>query len=170
MRRFDIALADADRGVYEQLAWRVAQHPSESERYLVARVLARALEHVDGLEFCKGGVSDDEEPALVHRDLRGDWVAWIEVGLPSAERLHRAAKAAPRVVVYTWKPEQLAVVLQERVLFRAPEVVALDADFLDAVVLTLDRNNRWELSVSGGALYLAAGGKQLEGRVTTGAS
>ncbi|MDQ3301441.1 MAG: YaeQ family protein, partial [Myxococcota bacterium] len=43
MRKFEIALADSDRGVYEQLEWRVAQHPSESERYLVARVLARAL-------------------------------------------------------------------------------------------------------------------------------
>jgi hypothetical protein len=48
IRRFDIALADADRGVYQQLSWRVAQHPSESDRYLVARVLARALEHAEG--------------------------------------------------------------------------------------------------------------------------
>src|SRR5436309_9400622 len=98
VRRFEIALSDTDRGVYEQLAWRVAQHPSESERYLVARVLARALEHADGLEFSKGGVSDDTEPALVQRDLRGDWLAWIEVGLPSPDRLHKASKTAPRVV------------------------------------------------------------------------
>jgi uncharacterized protein YaeQ len=28
---FDIDLADADRGVYETLALRVARHPSESE-------------------------------------------------------------------------------------------------------------------------------------------
>jgi uncharacterized protein YaeQ len=162
MRRFDIALADSDREVYEQLSWRVAQHPSESERYLVARVLARALEHAEGLEFSKGGVSDDEEPALVHRDLRGDWVAWIEVGVPSADRLHRASKAAPRVVVYTWKAEHLAAVIQERELYRAPEVRVLEAHFLDAVAKTLDRNNSWELSVTGGALYLAAGGKHFE--------
>jgi uncharacterized protein YaeQ len=165
MRRFDLALADADRGVYEQLRWRVAQHPSESERYLVARVLARALEHAEGLEFCKGGVSDDDEPALVHRDLRGDWIAWIEVGVPSADRLHRAAKAAPRVVVYTWKPDQLAAVLEERALHRAPEVIALDAAFLDAVARTLDRNNSWELSVTGGTVFLGAGGSQLESKV-----
>ena len=38
MRRFEIELADSDRGVYEALDLRVAQHPSESERYLVARV------------------------------------------------------------------------------------------------------------------------------------
>ena len=103
MRRFAIALAHADRELYTDLDLRVAQHPSESERYLVARVLARALEHGDGLDFSKGGVSDDTEPALVQRDLRGDLVAWIEVGNPRSERLHKAAKASPRVVVYTWK-------------------------------------------------------------------
>lgn len=163
MRKFAIALADVDRGIYEQLEWRVAQHPSESERYLVARVLARALEHAGGLEFSKGGVSDDEEPALVQRDLRGDWVAWIEVGSPSAERLHKASKVAPRVVVYTWKPEQLVAALAETRVFRAPEIVALPVELLDALAATLDRTNTWELSVSGGILYIAAGGRQLEG-------
>src|SRR6185312_703169 len=62
MRKFEISLADSDRQIYEALDLRVAQHPSESERYLVARVVARALEHTDGLDFSKGGVSDDDEP------------------------------------------------------------------------------------------------------------
>src|SRR5579862_1928285 len=100
MRRFEIALADSDREVYAELDLRVAQHPSESERYLVARVLARVLQHAEGLEFSKGGVSDDTEPALVQRDLRGDLVAWIEIGSPTPDRLHKASKLAPRVVVY----------------------------------------------------------------------
>ena len=166
MRRFEIALADTDRGVYEQLTWRVAQHPSESERYLVARVLARALEHAEGLEFSKGGVSDDTEPALVQRDLRGDLVAWIEVGTPSPERLHRASKAAPRVVVYTWKqPEALAREIAEAGVHRAEalELVALPVELLDALAATLDRTVSWELSVSGGVVYVAAGGRSHEG-------
>src|SRR6187401_2285766 len=100
MRKFEISLADSDRGVYESLELRVAQHPSESERYLIARVVARALEHAEGLEFSKGGVSDDEEPALVQRALRGDLVAWIEIGSPTPDRQHKASKAAPRVAVY----------------------------------------------------------------------
>jgi uncharacterized protein YaeQ len=40
-------LNDADRGVYESLDLRVARHPSESEEYLVARVLAYALEFTE---------------------------------------------------------------------------------------------------------------------------
>ena len=48
---FDIELADTDRGVYETLALRVARHPSETEEFLVTRVLAYCLEYTDGLAF-----------------------------------------------------------------------------------------------------------------------
>jgi uncharacterized protein YaeQ len=168
MRRFEIALADSDRDLYETLDLRVAQHPSESARYLVARVLARALEHGEGLEFSKGGVSDDSEPALVQRDLRGDLTAWIEVGAPTADRLHKATKASPRVVVYTWKaPQGLLDAIRERGVHKAEtiELNALAPEWLDAIAATLDRVNRWELSVAGGALYLTINGALLEGAV-----
>lgn len=169
LRRFTIALADADREVYEQLDWRVPQHPSESERHLVARVLARALEHAEGVEFSRGGVSDDEEPAIVQRDLRGDWRAWIEVGSPSPDRLHKATKLAPRVVIYAWRNvDQLVDAIRERRVHRADELVIrqLPAELLDAVAATLDRTNTWDLSVTGGQLYLTIGGRLFEGTVT----
>ena len=168
MRKFEIALADSDRSIYETLELRVAQHPSESERYLVARVLARVLEHAEGLEFSKGGVSDDVEPALVQRDLRGDLLAWIEVGAPTADRLHKASKAAPRVVVYTWKQAaQQAEAIAERGVHRADELVLneLSPELLDGIAKTLDRVNRWDLSITGGALYLTIGGALFEGAV-----
>lgn len=169
MRKFEIALADADRELYEQLDWRVAQHPSESDRYLVARVLARALEHGEGLEFSKGGVSDDDEPALVQRDLRGDLVAWIEIGSPTPDRLHKAAKASPRVVVYTWKSAaQLAEAIAERKVHRgdAIEIRELDPAWLDRVAGTLDRNNTWDLSVTGGTVYLTIREELFETSIT----
>jgi uncharacterized protein YaeQ len=166
MRRFEISLADSDRQIYETIELRVAQHPSESDRYLVARVVARLLEHAEGLEFSKGGVSDDDEPALVQRDLRGDLVAWIEIGAPTPDRVHKASKAAPRVAVYAWKnPEQLAEAIRERGVHRDPELFALPAEWLDAVAATLDRTNHWDLAVAGGALYLTVGGQLFEGTV-----
>ncbi len=168
MRRVQLSLADSDRGVYEQLELRVAQHPSESDRYLVARVIARALEHGDGLEFSKAGVSDDTEPALVQRDLRGDLVAWIEIGTPSADRLHKASKASPRVVVYTWKnPEQLVEAIRERGVHRAEdiELFAMNPDWLDAIAATLDRVNTWDVSIAGGTIYLTVNGALFEGSV-----
>jgi uncharacterized protein YaeQ len=168
MRKVQISLADSDRGIYEQLELRVAQHPSESDRYLVARVIARALEHGDGLEFSKGGVSDDTEPALVQRDLRGDLIAWIEIGAPTPDRLHKASKASPRVVVYAWKNvEQLAEAIRERGVHRAEDIElnAMNGEWLDAIAATLDRVNTWDLSIAGGVMYLTIGGALFEGSV-----
>src|SRR5438045_1901862 len=99
---FEIELADADRHVYESLALRVAQHPSESPEYLITRVLAYAIEYTDGIAF-SAGLSDQDEPAITVRDLTGAVRSWIEIGSPEAARLHRASKAAPRVAVYTHK-------------------------------------------------------------------
>lgn len=167
MRRFEISLADSDRGVYEELDLRVAQHPSESPAFLVARILARALEHAEGMEFGRG-VSSDDEPAIWQRDLRGDLLAWIEVGTPSPERLHKVSKRAPRVAVYTWRdPERLAAEVGEAEVHRADElaIYGLDPAYLDQIAATLDRNNRWDLSVAGGSLFLTIGGALFEGAV-----
>lgn len=169
MRRFTIELADSDRGIYETVDWRVAQHPSESDRYLVTRVVARAREHAEGLDFTRGLAADDE-PALWQRDLRGDLRAWIEVGLPAADRLHRAAKQAPRVAVYGWRNlATLADELRERKVHKAEaiELYELPAEWLDAVAATLDRNNRWSLAITGGELYLSTGTSELTTAVTT---
>lgn len=159
MLRFELILADSDRGVYETLDLRVAQHPSESERFLVARVLARALEQAEGVGFGRG-LSADEEPALHQRDLRGDLLAWIDVGSPSVARLHKASKTGARVVVYTWKGGEALAAEAAQAVHRADEleIYALEPAFLDLAAAALERMNRWELSVSGGTLYLGVGG------------
>ncbi|HEY4177237.1 MAG TPA: YaeQ family protein [Kofleriaceae bacterium] len=165
MRKFAINLADSDRGIYEQLEWRVAQHPSENERFLVARVIARALEHAEGVDFSKDGLSDEDEPALHQKNLRGEWEAWIEVGSPTPDRLHKAAKKAPRVAVYSWRNvPALAEAIRERKVHKMEEIklVALDEATLDGIAKTLDRQNTWELAISGGTLYLTAGPSTFE--------
>ena len=165
MRRFEINLSDSDRGVYETLDLRVAQHPSEGDVYLVTRVLARCLEHAEGLDFSPGGVSDDELPALVQRDLTGQLIAWIEVSSPSPDRLHKATKKCKRVAVYTWKnPERLVAEIVERKVHRAEdlELFALPTGDLEAIASTLDRVNKWDLAVTGGTIYLTVGDKSFE--------
>jgi uncharacterized protein YaeQ len=100
IHNFDIQLSDVDRGVYEAIAVRVARHPSETEEYLLTRVLAYCLEYTEGITFSKG-LAEPDEPAIAVRDLTGAMQAWIDIGAPDATRLHKASKAAPRVAVYT---------------------------------------------------------------------
>ena len=97
---FDVQLADVDRGVYESLSFKVAQQPSETEEYLLSRVLAYCLEYTEGIAFSKG-IAEPDVPALSVRDLTGTLKVWIDVGAPDAARLHKASKASPRVAVYT---------------------------------------------------------------------
>ncbi|MES1256608.1 MAG: YaeQ family protein [Acidobacteriota bacterium] len=164
----DIDLADADRQVYESLALRVARHPSESEEYLVARILAYGMEFSEGISF-SAGLSDPDGPAIAIRDLTGVLTSWIDIGTPEAARLHRAAKAAPRVAVYTHKdPEQWMARLAGERIHRAEEMelYAIDRRLIGAVAARLERRMAFALAVSERELYVSIGAETLVGAVT----
>lgn len=166
---FEIDLADSDRNLYETLSLRVARHPSESEEYLVTRVLAYALEFTEGIAFSTGGLSDPDDPAITVRDLTGALRVWIEIGSPDAARLHKAQKASPRVVVYTHKDvERLASRLSGEKIHRADELelYAIEPALVAALVERLDRRMAFALSVSERELFISIGTANLEGKVT----
>ncbi|OFZ89993.1 MAG: hypothetical protein A2W21_12670 [Betaproteobacteria bacterium RBG_16_66_20] len=164
---FSIQLSDADRGVYQALALKVARHPSESEEYLLTRVLAYCLEFAEGIGFSRG-ISDPEEPALSVRDLTGALKAWIDIGSPDAARLHKAAKAAPRVVVYTHKdPAQLQRQLAGERIHRAEalELYAIDREIIAGLARHLERRTAFDLSVTDRHLFISIGDATLSGAV-----
>ena len=164
---FDVELADNDRGVYESLALRVAQHPSESDEYLIARVLAYLLEYREGIEFSRG-VSEPEEPAISIRDLTGRITTWIEIGTPDSTRLHKAAKVAARVVVYCHKEgAQWLKGLGAAGIHRAGEIelYAFDRNFIAELVARLDRRMAFSVSITDREIYLSIGNDNLTGRV-----
>jgi uncharacterized protein YaeQ len=166
---FDVELADTDRQVYESLALRVARHPSESEEYLIARLLAYLVEYTEGIEF-SGGVSDPEEPVIAVRDLTGTIQSWIDIGTPDAARLHKASKAAPRVAVYTHKePTQFLKQLAGEKIHRAEalELYAIDRALISALVARLERRVAFSLSVTDRELYLSIGTDNLTGAVVS---
>jgi uncharacterized protein YaeQ len=161
---FDIELNDVDHAVYETISLRVAQHPSETPDYLVARVLAYCLEYTEGISFSKG-LSDPDEPAIVVRDLTGALQAWVDIGLPEPERLHRASKAAPRVAIYTHKdPAQWIVRVAEAKIHRGDklEIFAFDRAWISEVVARLDRRMTLSMARSEGEIYLTLGKDTLQ--------
>jgi uncharacterized protein YaeQ len=168
IHNFDIDLADSDRGVYESLALRVARHPSESEEYLVARLLAYLLEYAEGIEFSRG-VSDPDDPTIAVRDLTGTVKVWIDIGTPDAARLHKASKSGARVVVYTHKnADQFLKQLAGQKIHRpdALELYALDRSLVAALVSRLDRRVTFSVSINERELYVSIGRDTLTGTVT----
>lgn len=166
--RLEVGLSDVDRGVYESLDVRLARHPSETLRFLLTRALAYCLSYEDGIALSKGGLSSTDEPPISIRDPTGVLLAWIDVGSPSAERLHKASKAARRVAVFT--SADLAM-LQKEASTKAIhavediEVWRLERKFLDALEARLERTTRLELTRTDGQLYITMGGAELSGPI-----
>ncbi len=169
LHRFEIALADVDRGVYADLDLRVARHPSEDEPYLLTRVLAFALEHKEGLAFSKG-LSEADEPAIWRKTGDGRVLEWIEVGAPAADRLHRASKLAERVVVWCHRrPDMLQQRCAKEKVHKgeAIQVVKVPPELLESLARGLDRNNRWDLSRHEGRVTIVNGADVVEAVLET---
>jgi uncharacterized protein YaeQ len=162
---FEIDLADADRHVYESLSLRVACHPSETPDFLATRVLAYCREYAPGIGFSPG-LSTPDEPAIHVRDPTGALLAWIDIGVPDAARVHRASKAAARVAVYTHKPpEHLRRALSGERIHRSEFLTLIEVDrgLLADWTAQLRRRMKLALSFSGGEVYLGLGPQTLTG-------
>jgi len=165
VHHFDVGLSDVDRAVYERLSLKVARHPSETVENLAARVLAYCLEYAPGLGFSRG-LAEADEPALAVRDLTGALQAWIDVGAPDAARLHKAAKAAPRVAVYTYRnPAALVKALSGERIHRADalELYALDRELVGAIAARLEKRTAFDLSVTERHLFVTIGDATVSG-------
>jgi uncharacterized protein YaeQ len=163
---FEINLSDLDRNVYQALAFRVAQHPSETDAYLLTRVLAYCLEYCEGLRFSKGGLSDPDAPALAVHDLTGVLRRWIEVGLPEPARLHRASKASPQVAVYSHKDvDQFLVRLAEENIHRANDIQinTFDREMIASLSARLTRRMTFDLVITERQIYLSLGEETISG-------
>jgi uncharacterized protein YaeQ len=164
---FEVQLADTDRGVYEEFSVRAARHPSETEAYLITRLLAYCLEYQEGIAFSEG-ISATDEPAVLVRDLTGKLLVWVEIGAPDAARLHLGSKAAERTVVYTHRdPAKVAAPWVGAKIHRAEDILlhSFDAGFVDAAVEALERRNSVTLTVTEGQLYLELNGIHLSSAV-----
>lgn len=154
--RFKISLSDIDRSFYETIDFRVAKHSSESEAYLITRILAYALSYEDGLEFTQG-LSNPDDPAIRLPSPNGQLIQWIDIGNPTARRMHKASKAAKMVRIYTYKdPENLKREACGEEIHRAKEIeiFSLEPKFLEILSKTLSRDNEWVMIHNDGEIIL----------------
>jgi len=162
--RVSIQLADVDHNRYETLRFTAAQHPSETPERLVARLLAYALSFSEELTF-RSGVSCGDEPDIWLKDLTGRYLKWIEVGLPDPERLRKATRQSPEVVVFAygparhrWENQHLPALSNLSGL----QIYGLDFDVLRQLCAHLERVIDWNLTVTEGILYLTVADTTLE--------
>lgn len=167
--RFQIELSDIERGVYETLDFRAAQHPSEHLPYLLTRVLAFILNSPqEDLTFSATGLHDPDAPAISIPDSYGGNKLVIEIGSPSAKKLHKATKTSKAVKVYTYKnPDMLMRDLRDEKVHRAEEIefYSVEQSFLDEIVPILKRDNRWSVLYNDGRISIQSGETSVSGEL-----
>ena len=112
------------------------------------------------LEFGRG-LSAEDEPDLVKRDLTGAIELWIEVGLPDEREVRKASGRARAVKVYTyggrsaalwWGQNRAALArLENLTVIDIPESVTASVGSLAA------RNMRFDCTIQEGQLWLSHG-------------
>ena len=126
----------------------------------MVRLLAFALNAGEMMEFGRG-LSAEDEPDLVERDLTGAIQHWIEVGLPDEREVRKAAGRARRVTVYTyggrsadlwWNQNRAAL---ERL--GNLSVVDIPEAATEAMRALAARNMRLECTIQEGLVYLSGG-------------
>jgi len=166
--RFRIDLTDIDRGIYQALDFRMAMHPSESELFLITRVLAYVLNFHDDLRFSKEGLGTPEEPCISIIDPGGGYQLWIEIGNPSVKKIHKATKTSQKVKIYTYKnPELLIQELLTDKIYQPEriELTSFSEKFLAPLTELLVRDNSWNLIHNEGSLLIQIGDEAIEGEV-----
>ena len=170
--RAELQVSDLDRGHFATHALTIARHPSETDERMMARVLAFALNADPALEFGRG-LSAEDEPDLVRRDLTGAIELWIEVGLPDERAVRKAAGRARAVKVYTYgaRASELWWTQNREALarIRNAAVIDLPAEAIAAMCALSGRNMRFDCTIQDGQVWLACAGEtiQLEPRDRT---
>ncbi|KFN48638.1 YaeQ family protein [Arenimonas composti] len=165
VHKAELQVSDMDRHHYGTHALVLAQHPSETDERLMARVLAFALFADERLAFGRG-ISSDDEPDLWRRDLTGAIEQWIDLGQPDESRVRKACGRAGEVVVITtggraadlwWEKnaDALARCRNLTVLDVRPETTA-------ALATRLARGMSFQVLVQDGVVQLIDGDWNLE--------
>ena len=138
----------------------------------MARLLALAIFYEPDLAFTKG-LSATDEPDIWVKGPDGRTLLWVEVGLPEAERVIKAARHAERVALLAcgralanWDQQHLPKLEGIANL----TVVSVEQAFISALASKLARSITWSVTITEGALYLTAGDETHETaiRVKTG--
>jgi uncharacterized protein YaeQ len=154
-----LQVSDMDRNHYATHALTLARHPSETDERMMVRLLAFALDADESLEFGRG-LSAEDEPDLVRRDLTGAIQLWIDVGLPDERDLRKAAGRASQVKVYTygrgadiWWSENGAALSRLGNL----SVIDLPGEITQGLARFADRNMDLQCTVQEGAVWFTRG-------------
>jgi uncharacterized protein YaeQ len=134
--KLELQVSDMDRHYYASHNLTLAQHPSETDLRLMARLIAFALFAEERLEFGRG-LSNDEDPDIWLRDYTSEIELWIDLGQPDESRIKKACGRARQAVVFGYLT-----------------VISISSEELEAATEFLQRGMRLTAMIQDGELQL----------------
>ena len=160
----ELQVSDLDRGHFETHVLTIARHPSETDERMMVRLLAFALNADPLLEFGRG-LSAEDEPDLVKKDLTGQIELWIEVGLPDERDVRKAAGRAHEVKVYAYGARSASLwwAANGAALAKLKNVSVLEvtAETCEVLKRFAERNMKLSCTVQDGHAWFASGEETL---------
>lgn len=157
----ELQISDLDRHYYASHSLTLAQHPSETEQRLMARLLAFAMFANERLEFGRG-ISDQDDPDLWQRDYTGDIERWIDLGQPSESDIRKACGRARQVVVITYSGNSAEIwwrkTEDDLCNLKNLTIIDLDPVELESATRLLKRSMSLTAMIQDGELQLLADG------------
>ena len=155
----ELQVSDLDRAYYATHSLTLARHPSETDERMMARLVAFALNADAALEFGRG-LSSEDEPDLVKKDLTGAIALWIDVGLPDEREIRKAAGRSREVKVYIygargagawWSQNQAALARLANL-----SVLEIPPLAMEAIRPLAQRTMRLDCTIQEGQVWLAS--------------
>ncbi len=155
--KVNCSLSDMDRSVYGDFQFTLAQHPSENDERMMARVLAFCLNAHEDLAFTRG-LSSVDEPELWLKSLDDQILNWIEIGQPDPDRLKKASTLSQVVKVYsfgksasTWWTLNADAIAQ----FPSVEVYQFPWESIQSLCALIKRNMNLTATLTENTMYIA---------------
>lgn len=161
----ELHVSDLDRSYYGSHNLTIARHPSETDERMMLRLLAFALHADDALEFGKG-LSDEDEPDLWRKNLRGEVELWIDLGEPDEKRIRKACARSERVLVLSYG-DSVSEIWWKKTRdklgrFDQLTVMNIPAAQMAALGALAERTMQLQCTIDHGQLWLTSGGTTVE--------
>ena len=151
-------VSDLDRNYYQEHKYTIAHQPPETGIYIVARILALALNAHERLLNTKG-TDTKHEPAIWQKDLTGAIELWIELGEADDKRMRKACSRSKHVIIYTYKEGSSAIWWEHKSskfnLLKNLSVISLPAQALEDLASMIDRTMEWQCTIQDRHVWIA---------------
>lgn len=158
-----VHLSDMDRNYYDTIQLTIAQHPSETDRRMMIRLIAYVLNASENLQFGKG-VSDEDEAAIWRINYSEVIELWVELGQLDEKRLKKACNRAQEVKLYcygssvdTWWQQSKSKLNQ----FSKLSIESFSEETAQALELLADRSMEFQISIQDAQVWLTSGEQSL---------